>query len=115
MRDIYAQAKEETEEEKPQESEDLMLQLSQSQEWIHLKKYITDKTEKLLDITRQASRSSMDPAETGLRFFIFDQLDAFATDIINHVEMLANARKATEILKSNVVDGEVKEEADAKS
>lgn len=109
MRDIYSQVKDETaKEEKPSESEDLMLQLSQSEEWKHLKRFMETKMDKLLELTRLSARSNMDPAETGLRFFIFDQLDAFAKDIVSHVEMPANARKAEELLKSNVEDGEEK-------
>lgn len=85
----------------PPEDEALMLALSGSKEWGVVKKYIELKVQRLLDATRQSARAGMDPAETGLRFFIFDQLQAFGEDIIKYVEFPAKARAAQNIINSN--------------
>lgn len=103
MHDVYAQTnKAEIPEEKPLEDEQMMTQLSQSPEWKVLRRYMRHKMDVLLDLTRASARQSADPAETGIRFFVYDQLSAFGEDVISYVERAAKAKEASAMLKSNL-------------
>jgi len=105
MKEVYDQSREEVvPTEDPIKDEDLMLGLSSSNEWKILKRYINLKMDRLLELTRQSARGGMNPEETGLRFFVYDQLEAFGQDIISYVERAKNARMAGTVLKSNLDD-----------
>lgn len=72
----------------------VLADLANSDAWRVLKKYINDKRRRLETMTRESARGDkFDLQATGYRFLIFDQIDAFAQDIISRVENVSKIRK----------------------
>ena len=94
MKEVLEQANKEPVIEPGEHVDKLMMELSQSEAWLVLKKYINEKRKRLEAMTRQSVRG--DPfnlQNTGFRYMIFDQVDAFAEQIISRVESPAKVKK----------------------
>lgn len=64
-----------------------LIQGSESEFWTILKGFINRRREQLEQMTRESVRKDgFDLANTGFRYLIFDQVDAFAKDLISYVE-----------------------------
>jgi len=74
----------------------VLAELAVSDAWKILKKYILNKRNRLMDLTRESVRSDrFDLQATGFRYLIFDQIDGFAQDIISRVENVAKIKRLT--------------------
>lgn len=75
----------------------VLADLALSDAWKVLKKYINDKRARLEEMTREAARADrFDLQATGYRFLIYDQIDAFAQDIISRVENVVKIKKLSD-------------------
>lgn len=76
------------------EMEQVLTELSQSDAWEYLKKFIDLKRKELAQGVREASDGSISLEEVGFRYLAADQVNTFATQLISFVEKYARAKRA---------------------
>jgi hypothetical protein len=90
IRPVIEQSRAEPRTEPGEHRDRIMAEFAGSEAWKLLKQYLTNKRNRLEKLTRSSVRQDQfDLQATGFRYLIFDQLDAFVNDIINHVENVA--------------------------
>lgn len=107
--DTIREAKAEDKTPEPEEDSKLLLELSQSDSWKVLKRFITRKKQRLSEMTADSVRkSNFDLNNIGFRYLIFDQVAAALDSVINHVENQAKIK----IMERNFEEGEEKDESE---
>lgn len=101
--DTLKEAKAEDKTVDPDADVKLLIELSQSDAWDVVKRYINRKKVKLSRMTAEASRTSnFDLANVGFRYLIFDQVSAALDSVITYVENAAKMK----LMERNFEDGE---------
>jgi len=82
------------------QDEDILVQLAENDAWQRVKDIIKDMRISLWEATRVMSRESKTLEELGLRYAIFDQVDAAYQSVIDLVELPYEARKYERLAKN---------------
>lgn len=103
IQDAMKEAREETA--TPDEEMKLLKELSTSDAWKSLKKYIRAKQKRLGDMTAQSVRgANFDLQNIGFRYLIFDQVKEALEDIVRKVEQPAKIQEIERVFEEGGED-----------
>lgn len=98
LKEVIAQNKDASPEKLLTEDADQMeralTELSQSDAWGYIKRFIDLKRKELAQALRDKSDGTFSLEEVGFRYLAADQVNTFATQLINFVEKYARAKRA---------------------